>query len=83
MKANIVRIGNSRGIRIPAALLEQTGLQDEVEIRCEGNSLIIEPAARVREGWAESAKKMAACGGDELIDGDWPETDFERDDWQW
>ena len=35
MKTRIVRIGNSQGIRIPKALLEQAGLQGEVESRLQ------------------------------------------------
>lgn len=32
MKASIIRIGNSKGIRIPKPLLEESGLGDSVEI---------------------------------------------------
>ncbi len=28
MKATLIQIGNSRGVRIPKAVLEQTGLRD-------------------------------------------------------
>ena len=33
MKTRLVRIGNSRGVRIPKPLLEQAGLEDEVQLR--------------------------------------------------
>lgn len=45
LKARIVRIGNSQGIRIPKALLEQTGLADQVELLVRGSQLVIRPAA--------------------------------------
>jgi antitoxin component of MazEF toxin-antitoxin module len=45
VKARIVRIGKGRGIRIPEAFLEQTGLNDEVELAVEGSTLVIKPAA--------------------------------------
>ena len=61
MKTRIVRIGNSRGIRIPKPLIEQTGLGDEVEIVVWGNALVISPATRPRAGWAE-AFRLAARG---------------------
>ena len=32
MKARLVRIGNSRGLRLPKPLIEEAGLKDEVEI---------------------------------------------------
>ena len=41
MRTGIVKIGNSRGILIPKALLDQTGLQGEVEIKAQGESLVV------------------------------------------
>ena len=32
MKTNIIRIGNSKGIRLPKPILKQCGLDDGVEI---------------------------------------------------
>jgi antitoxin (DNA-binding transcriptional repressor) of toxin-antitoxin stability system/antitoxin component of MazEF toxin-antitoxin module len=48
MKARIVRIGNSQGIRIPKLLLEQTGLTDEVELEVEGDCLVVRSPGRPR-----------------------------------
>lgn len=42
--SKIVRIGNSRGVRIPRGLLEQAGLENDVEMSVHGNRLVIEPA---------------------------------------
>lgn len=72
MRGRIVKIGNSRGIRIPKPLLEQTGLEEEVEIRVEDDHLVIGPreAGRARTGWSDAFKRMAAQGGDALLDGD-------------
>ena len=72
MKARIVRIGNSQGIRIPKPLLDQTGLSGEVEISAQDDTLIIRPARRPREGWAASFREMARRGDDALLDGDAP-----------
>lgn len=49
MKTRIVRIGNSRGVRLPK--LDQTGLPDEVELEAHGNSLIIRPIRFDRAQW--------------------------------
>jgi antitoxin MazE len=68
MKTHLVRIGNSRGVRLPKPLIDQAGLIDEVEIRVEGRAIIIERAASLREGWAEAAQKMHALGEDVLLD---------------
>jgi antitoxin component of MazEF toxin-antitoxin module len=45
LKTRIVRIGNSRGIRIPKALLEQTGLTGQVELLVQGGQLVIRPVS--------------------------------------
>jgi antitoxin MazE len=72
MKTRIVRIGNSQGIRIPKSLLEQTGLQGEVEILVESDSLVIRRARKPREGWDAAFQEMARRGDDALIDGETP-----------
>ena len=50
MKTRIVRIGNSRGVRIPKPLLEQTGLDGDVEVAVRGNTLVISSARQPRGG---------------------------------
>ncbi len=81
MKARIVRIGNSRGIRIPKPLIEQTGLGENVEIAVQGNALVISPVGRPRAGWDEAFRAMAGHGDDELLDGARP-TRWDEDEWK-
>lgn len=84
MKARIVRIGNSKGIRIPKPLIEQTGLSDEVTIEAVGSRLVIRAAQRPRAGWAEAFQGMAAVGDDLLLDGNGTTTDeWDKREWQW
>ena len=84
MKTRIVRIGNSRGVRIPKLLLQQTGLGEEVTIEAEGTQLVIRPAVRPREGWDEAFRRMALAGDDRLLDGDLTSTSkWDESDWQW
>lgn len=85
MRTRIIRIGNSKGIRIPKALLEESGLGDEVEIGLCPEGLQISPAAGPRLGWAEEFKNMALAGDDVLpldeataIGPVWDEAE-----WQW
>jgi antitoxin MazE len=82
MKTRLVRIGNSKGIRIPKALIEQSGLQDEVEITLRGKSLVIRPASNPREGWAEAFEEMARRGDDVLLDGE-VVNEFDEREWEW
>ncbi len=79
MKARLVRIGNSRGIRLAKPVLEQAGLEDEVEIRVEPGALIITAAVSARAGWAEAAGKY---GPAPLLDAP-SATRFDDEDWTW
>jgi antitoxin MazE len=83
VKTRIVRIGNSRGVRLPKPLLDQTGLPDEVEVEAQGNQLVIRPARAPRAGWAEAFARMAVEGDDRLLDGDLPPPSFDRKQWTW
>ena len=85
MKARIIKIGNSKGVRIPKLLIEETGLGEEVEIQVEDNRIIIAPAPRrPRSGWASTFQKMAQAGDDALLDGNTqPPTQWEKKEWEW
>ncbi len=80
MKARLVRIGNSRGVRLPKAFIEQVGLDGEIEIQVEAERIVISPASRSRAGWAEAAS--AAAASSKLLDPATP-TRFDEDEWQW
>ena len=79
MKTRLVRIGNSRGVRLAKPLLEQAGLEDEIEIRVEPGALIITAAVAPRAGWAEAAAKFAPAG---LLDAP-TATRFDDEEWKW
>jgi len=84
VRAKVVRIGNSRGIRIPKPVLRECRLEGEVEIQIHKDGLLIRPAVAPREGWAEAFERMAKAGDDRLLDeGRWGETTWERRDWRW
>lgn len=73
LKSKLIRIGNSRGVRLPKAIIEQVNLTDQVEISVRGNRIILESARRSsnpREGWDELMKKAVALHGNELTEED-------------
>ena len=45
MKVAIIRIGNSKGIRLNKMLLEKYQIEDEVELVLEPDSILIRPIA--------------------------------------
>ena len=59
MRAKLIQIGNSRGVRLPKAIIEEAGLGDELEITVRDGAVVIARARKVREGWAEAFKDMA------------------------
>jgi len=84
MKTRIVRIGNSRGIRLPKAMLEQCGLQDEVDLSVEEGRLVIRPLEKPRAGWGEASMGMAERGDDSLLDEEYlGPTEWDETEWEW
>jgi antitoxin MazE len=84
MKAQIVRIGNSRGIRLPKSVLEETGFREVVELKIVSGGLLLRPGRKAREGWADAAREMAERGDDApLLTDDTGRTRFDRDEWRW
>lgn len=82
MKTRLIAIGNSRGVRIPKPLLEEAGLDDEVEIRARKGEIIIRPLAKPRAGWAEAAKLAHDRKEDVLVDREMS-TRFDESEWEW
>jgi antitoxin MazE len=82
MKAHIVRIGNSKGIRLPKTLLQEAQLEDEVELQAEPGRILISKSAQPRAGWADAARRMRAQGEDGLFDPP-TATRFDKEDWKW
>ncbi|WP_370652564.1 AbrB/MazE/SpoVT family DNA-binding domain-containing protein [Polynucleobacter sp.] len=78
----IRQIGNSRGVVIPKAILEQVGFDDEAELVVEGGRLVLsKPKKNPREGWAEDSKAISEAGEDTLVLGDFSNEGDE--DWVW
>jgi len=80
-RAKLVRIGNSRGVRLPKPLIDQAALEGEVDLRVRGNTIVITSARPVRQGWAEAARAARAAGDDARIET--PPTGFDATEWRW
>jgi antitoxin MazE len=81
-KTRIVKIGNSRGIRVPKILLDQAQLPEEVEVHAEPGRLVIQGARRPRMGWGEAARIMVKRAHDALLD-EPTGTRFDEEEWEW
>jgi len=82
MKARLVRIGNSRGVRLPKPLIEEARLKEEVQLRVRDGAVIITSPKRPRAGWAEAARQARARDEDRLLDEPIP-TEFDKKEWRW
>ncbi len=82
MKVELIRIGNSRGIRIPKPIIQQCRFEGSVELRVENDQLLIAPARLPRDGWEEAFRAAASSAHDELLL-DTPSSQFDREEWRW
>ncbi len=82
MKARLIRIGNSRGVRLPKPLIEEAGLREEVEVQVRDGAVVITPRREPRAGWAEAARQIRGRGEDRLLDPP-TSTRFEEKEWRW
>lgn len=84
MRARIVRIGNSHGIRIPKPILEATGLRDEVELEVDDGRLIVRQARRPRQGWVAGFRRAAASRDERRFDPESSEdSNWDKEEWEW
>lgn len=78
----IVKIGNSRGVRLPKLLIEQMGFHNEVEIVVQSGQLVLRPVLLPRRGWEEQFLAMAKHGDDKALD-EPISTQWDRSEWTW
>lgn len=84
MRARVIKIGNSKGVRIPKAILSQTGIRDDVEIEIDENHIIIRPVNNWREGWDTAFSAMAENNDDKLLIKDEEMShSWDEEEWQW
>ncbi len=82
MKTRLVRIGNSRGVRLPKPLIVQAGLTEDVELHVREGAILIASANRPRAGWAEAARIGHARGDDRPLVGG-SSSRFDEEEWEW
>ena len=82
MKAKLVQIGNSRGIRLPKPMIEEAKLNDEVDIHVREGAIVITSTRPARSGWAEAAKQLHDRKDDGLLN-DCTATVFDETEWKW
>jgi antitoxin MazE len=82
MKAKLIRIGNSRGVRFPKPLLEEANLKDEVVLLVRDHSIVVSAPHRPREGWGDAARSLSRDQRPGLLDAE-TRTRFDEEEWKW
>lgn len=82
MKAQIIQIGNSQGVRIPKILLEESRLAGEVELEVRDEGILIRRASKPRGGWDAAFRALADADDDLRID-EKAQNAFDSREWQW
>ena len=73
MRAAVRRLGNSCGVIIPKALLDEAGVAvgDAMNMTLVEGRIVLAPVGRrARSGWAEASRRLVDAGDDALV---WPE----------
>jgi antitoxin MazE len=83
VKTKVIRIGNSRGIRIPKVILDQYHINDEVELETKEDCVIIKSSHIARDGWEKAFKKMHENRDDVLLMDDAITNEFDEEEWEW
>ncbi len=84
IRTKSIRIGNSRGVRLPKAILEQAGLERDVDIEVRDGAVVMRAAVHPRAGWAAAFADIATNGDDFILDDDAPSlTRWDEEEWAW
>jgi len=67
MEASIIKIGNSRGLRLSKSILEKYNINERVEIILEKGRIILKPIESPRKNWETAFKKMHLDKDDQLL----------------
>lgn len=79
MKIDLIQIGNSQGVRIPKALLQQYGLEGQVELSLLPQGLLITPAAKQpRADWRGKFDRVSHALLPDTMPNRW-----DLDEWVW
>ena len=67
MELSIVKIGNSKGLRLSKTILEKYDIKDTVEVTLKKDHIVLKPKAKPRQGWDKAFKQMNESGDDQLL----------------
>jgi len=67
MEISVIKIGNSKGIRLSKTLLDKYNIKDTVELILEKGQIVLKPISKPRKGWEKAFMEMSENGDDRLL----------------
>lgn len=67
MEISIIKIGNSKGLRLSKTILDKYDIKDKVELILEKRQIILKPIDSTRKNWEQEFKKMGKNGDDKSL----------------
>ncbi len=67
MEISIIKIGNSKGLRLSKTILEKYNIKDKVELILEKEQIILKPIEKPRRNWEKAFEKMRMNHDDKLL----------------
>ena len=67
METSIIKIGNSKGLRLSKSILDKYNIKEKVEIILEKGRIILKPIETPRKNWATAFQKMHLENDDQLL----------------
>ena len=84
MKVNVIPIGNSKGVRIPKAILQQCYIKKYVDLEVEDKHIVIKSFhEKPRKNWEEYFGEMHKHKDDRLLIDDRFDPDLGIESWTW
>lgn len=83
MIVKVRKIGNSLGVLLSKALVEQCSIKDEVSLEVKDNAIIIKPIPKTpRKGWENQFVKAGSLNDNDILMGE-VNNSFDKDEWTW
>lgn len=67
METSIIKIGNSKGLRLSKTILKKYNIKDKVELILEKGRIILKPIDEPRKNWEKEFEKMHLNNDDQLL----------------
>lgn len=81
---HLIRIGNSLGVRIPQAIIQQMGLDNNMKLvfKVTEEGLLISSEKQAREGWEQKFRSLKKQRKNPSLLGEF-QNEFDKDKWEW